>query len=137
MNSRPDLSELEEIARLPSGRTVTLRPIRPEDEAQHLDFLHHLSLEDTRRRFFVTIKDMSHDEISRFTCINYETDMAFIATHQTTQDQPETLGVVRAAILPGYLEAEFAIVVRTGDKSQGLGWVLTQKNAALSQAMRC
>lgn len=127
MNQRLYPAELEEDVTLPSGRVVTLRPIRPEDEAQHLDLLHNLSLEDSRWRFFVTIKDMGHDEISRFTCIDYDADMAFIAVYRPPNEAPKTLGVVRAAILSGAQEAEFAIVVRTGDKSQGLGWALMQK----------
>jgi acetyltransferase len=48
---RPYPRELEE--RLDwQGRTVTLRPIRPEDEAQHLAFLERLDPEDIRMRVF-------------------------------------------------------------------------------------
>lgn len=48
MPARPYPTELEETVLLPSGRTVTVRPIRPDDEAQHLDLLYHLPLENTR-----------------------------------------------------------------------------------------
>src|SRR5205085_445086 len=36
------------------GRTLLLRPIRPEDEAQHLAFIGQLAPEDIRLRFFNT-----------------------------------------------------------------------------------
>jgi len=125
--SAPYPTELEEEIALPSGCVVTLRPIRPNDEADHLDLLHHLSREDSRWRFFATIKDMGHAEISRFTCIDYDTEMAFIATQSKPDGSTQTLGVVRTAILPGGDKAEFAIVVRSEDKHQGLGWAMMQK----------
>jgi len=112
---------------MPSGEVVTLRPIRPDDEAEHVDLLHHLSAQDSRWRFFATIKDMDHDAISRFTCIDYDREMAFIATHITADGKAQTLGVVRSAILDNDREAEFAIVVRSEDKSHGLGWAMMQK----------
>ena len=127
MPARPCPVELEETIPLASGRTVTLRPIRPDDEAQHLDLLHHLSLEDTRWRFFAPIRDMDHAHISRFTCIDYDTEMAFIATREKQDGASQTLGVVRAAILGDGDDAEFAIIVRTDDKNHGLGWALMQK----------
>ena len=52
---RPYPRELEETARLRDGRQVILRPIRPEDETAHWDFLHHLSSDDMRFRFFGNI----------------------------------------------------------------------------------
>ncbi|HEY9164377.1 MAG TPA: GNAT family N-acetyltransferase, partial [Magnetovibrio sp.] len=99
MSARPYPTELEETVQLASGRTVTLRPILPEDEAEHLDLLHNLSLEDTRWRFFAPVRDMDHIRISRYTCIDYDTEMAFIATRQKEDGRSQTLGVVRAAIL--------------------------------------
>ena len=126
MSARPYPAELEEEVLLPSGRQLTLRPIHPDDEAAHLDLLRHLSLEDSRWRFFATIKDMDHDRISRFTCIDYDREMAFIATDQKAKNGPATVGVVRAAILNDE-EAEFAIVVRSDDKHHGVGHALMVK----------
>lgn len=134
MPARPYPTELEETVQLPSGRTVTLRAIRPDDEARHLDLLHHLSLEDTRWRFFAPVHDMDHDHISRFTCIDYENEMAFIATRAKADGDTETLGVARSALLPAGNDAEFAIIVRSDDKNQGLGWALMQKLMAYLQS---
>lgn len=127
MTAQPYPAELEETVQLVSGRMVTLRPIRPEDEDLHQDLLHHLSLEDTRWRFFAPVKAMDHAAISRFTCIDYDREMAFIATRGRPDGSQETVGVVRAALLDDDSEAEFAIIVRTDDKDQGIGWLLMQK----------
>jgi len=50
--------------------------------------------------------------------------MAFVAL---SQDRKELLGVVRLAADPDYTTAEFAIVVRSDLKGQGIGWELMQQ----------
>jgi acetyltransferase len=49
------------------GRQVTLRPIRPEDEAQHLEFLTHLDPEDLRLRVFYTRRHFERPDSHRST----------------------------------------------------------------------
>lgn len=125
---RPYPRELEECMVLKNGRKVTLRPIRPEDEPAHRDFISKLSDEDLRLRFFgVVRRDFDHKDMARFTQIDYDREMAFIATAVSEGGLPETLGVVRTATKPDNTEAEFAIVVRSDQKGTGLGSVLFQK----------
>jgi hypothetical protein len=47
--------------------------------------------------------------------------MAFIATREREPSQCETLGVVQAIADPDNVSAEFAIIVRSDLKGQGLG----------------
>jgi acetyltransferase len=55
---RPYPRELEErISR--NERPVLLRPIRPEDDPQHAEFLAKLTAEDMRYRFFNTVRPCS------------------------------------------------------------------------------
>lgn len=125
---RPYPRELEECATLKSGRQVTLRPIRPEDEETHRVFLSSLSDEDLRLRFFgVVQRDFDHKDIARFTQIDYDREMAFIATASDERGDPETLGVMRTNTRPDNTEAEFAIVVRSDMKGEGLGSLLFYK----------
>jgi acetyltransferase len=125
---RPYPRELEECVTLRSGRQVTLRPIRPEDEDTHRTFLASLSDEDLRLRFFgVVQRDFDHKDIARFTQIDYDREMAFIATALTERGEPETLGVMRTNTKPDNSEAEFAIVVRSDMKGEGLGSMLFYK----------
>ena len=123
---RPYPSGLEENFTLRSGETVLLRPVRPEDEPAHEDFVHKVSAEDFRLRFFSPLRQLPHTEMARFTQIDYEREMAFIATRQM-DDHSETLGVVRAITDPDNLRAEFAVLVRTDMKGQGLGEALMRK----------
>jgi acetyltransferase len=109
------------------GRSVTLRPIRPEDEAQHLAFLARLAPEDIRMRVFYSRRRIEHSELARLTQVDYEREMAFIATAINDEDQEETLGVARAIGDPDNRDAEFAIVVRSDLKGGGLGARLMHK----------
>lgn len=124
---RPYPQELEETATLRSGRRVLLRPIRPEDEPAHLELFERLTPEDIYYRFFNVIRRMTHSQLARFTQIDYDREMAFIATATGEEGRPETLGVVRAVGDPDNRRAEFAIVVRSDLKRQGLGSALLGK----------
>jgi len=114
-------------------RAVTLRPIRPEDGAQHMAFLRRLDAEDIRMRIFYSRRSIERSELARLTQIDYAREIAFIAEAQG-DDGPETLGVVRALTDPDNDAAEFAIVVRSDLKHGGLGRLLMHKLIAYLRA---
>ncbi len=130
---RPYPKELEEEFLLASGRKVLLRPIRPEDEPQHYEFLSKITLEDIRYRFFGLVRRLPHSEMARLTQIDYDREMAFVATAPTPDGTNgegsghETLGVVRTITDPNNDQAEYAILVRSDLKGQRLGWKLLDK----------
>jgi acetyltransferase len=109
------------------GRRLTLRPIRPEDEEQHRRFLEKLDPGDVRMRIFYSRRSIERSELARLTQIDYEREMAFIATALDEQGVEETLGVVRAACDADNVEAEFGIVVRSDIKGGRLGLRLMNK----------
>ena len=126
---RPYPSELIETLAW-QGRRLTLRPIRPEDEAQHLAFLAQLDPIDIRMRVFYSRKSIARTELARLTQIDYEREMAFIATAPVTAGlagPEETLGVVRAMTDPNNVGTEFGIVIRSDLKGSGLGHLLLDK----------
>jgi acetyltransferase len=129
---RPYPSELIETLEW-QGQTLTLRPIRPEDEAQHLAFLERLEPIDIRMRVFYSRQSIERTELARLTQIDYAREMAFVATAQGAQKTAgapvveETLGVVRALTDPDNIGAEFGIVIRSDLKGSGLGLQLMRK----------
>lgn len=108
-------------------QTVALRPIRPEDEAQHRAFLEKLDPEDIRLRVFYSRRSIEHSELARLTQIDYAREMAFIATRALADGGEETLGTVRATVDPDNHTAEFGVIVRSDLKGSGLGHRLMSK----------
>lgn len=111
------------------GQTLTLRPIRPEDEAQHRAFLERLDPEDIRMRVFHSRRHIEHSELARLTQIDYAREMAFVATRPAPDGGEETLGTVRVVIDPDNHDAEFGVIVRSDLKGGGLGHKLMEKMA--------
>ncbi|MDK9721841.1 MAG: bifunctional acetate--CoA ligase family protein/GNAT family N-acetyltransferase [Rhodospirillales bacterium] len=123
----PYPQSLEEEATLRDGRKIQLRPIKPEDEPAHYRLIDHMSAEDLRMRFFSVLQNLPHSEMARLTQIDYDREMAFIASLFDEQGEPQTLGVVRTVTDADETEAEFAIAIRSDMKGQGLGRRLMEK----------
>jgi acetyltransferase len=130
---RPYPRELEETVRLPSGREVFVRPIRPEDAPAHRAFIAHVTPEDLRFRFLGVIRDVPPSEMARLTQIDYDREMAFIAIASNVAGYPETLAVVRTVANPDRTQADFAVLVRSDMKRTGLGSVLMRKMISYCQ----
>ncbi|KQW93733.1 GNAT family acetyltransferase [Massilia sp. Root418] len=109
------------------GAPLTLRPIRPEDAPQHVEFFARLEADDVRLRFFSVMRELQPAQLARLTQIDYDRAMAFIATRIGSGGRPETLGVVRAVADLDNQHAEFAILIRSDLKGKGLGAILFQK----------
>ena len=131
---RPYPQELEEPFTLKDGTKVLLRPIRPEDEPEHRDFISRLTPEDIRFRFFGLVREFPHSEIARLTQIDFDREMAFIASAEKPGPDGamvrETLGVVRTVTDPDNETCEFAVIVRSDLKGQGLGHKMMEKMIA-------
>lgn len=129
---RPYPAELEETVAWAGARLV-LRPIRPDDTAQHAAFFAALSPEDVRWRMFSSMQGLPPAQLARWTQIDYDREMAFIATRHTGQGD-ETVAVARAVADPDNDSAEFAVVVRSDVKGRGLGALLVAKLVAYCRA---
>ena len=123
---RPYPQELEQTVAW-NGGDIVLRPIRPEDAAQHQAFFHALDADDVRLRFFTAMRELPPAQLARLTQIDYDRAMAFIATRPLAGGGAETLGVVRAVLDPANQSAEFAIIIRSDLKGKGLGYILFGK----------
>lgn len=107
-----------------TGETLTVRPIRPEDAAAHAEAFRRIPPADVRWRFFSPIRELSPALVARLVQIDYDREMAFIATREATG---ETLGAARLIRDPGGEEAEFAIIVGDEVKGHGLGRFLMER----------
>ena len=123
---RPYPAELSETLSW-QGRQLELRPIRPDDETLHTEFLSHLAPEDIRMRVFYSRRTMAHSELARLTQIDYDREMAFVAMAPGPDGEAQTQGVVRAVADPDNISAEFGIIIRSELKGNGLGKLLMDK----------
>lgn len=92
-----------------------------------MEFFKALDPDDIRYRVFMRMRELQTSQLARLTQIDYDREMAFIATRERAPGQFETLGVVRAVADPDNVSAEFAIIVRSDLKGHGLGPMLMGK----------
>jgi len=107
-----------------AGKILLVRPIRPEDATRMSDFYANTSLEDMRLRFFLARREVPHSELARYSQIDYDRDMTFIALEPGTGAMA---GEVRAVCDPDNERAEFAIQIASSWQGKGLGTALLRK----------
>jgi acetyltransferase len=122
---RPYPKELEQPVEW-CGHTLLIRPLRPEDETTLGELLNSLDPEDSRMRFFDSIRSLPRARLARFSQIDYDREMALVAIERDSDGVEHSLGEVRAVAEPGNAFADFAVVVRSALKGQGLGRLLME-----------
>jgi acetyltransferase len=126
--SPPWAIELQAMDRTPAPLTtswplglahsITVRPIRPEDEDIEIEFIRCLSPESLYNRIFSNNLSLGREQLDRLTQIDFTRDMAIIAT-VTLGDRETQIGVTRYVRLEDGSSCEFAIAV--ADQWQGCG----------------
>jgi acetyltransferase len=114
----PYPKKYETVWTLRDGRTVLLRPIKPEDEPLWLEMFQNFSEQSIRYRFFQIIKDTPHETRVRYCNIDYDREIA-IVPELTENGRKKILGVTRVSIEPDGKKGEIAFI--TADPWQGLG----------------
>ena len=116
---------------LKNGQTVTIRPIRPEDEPLMVQFHKTLSERSVYLRYFNALKlsqRIAHDRLMRICFIDYDREMALVAVRtDPASGAQEFLGVGRLSRLHGINEAEYAVLVGDQWQRQGLGTELLRR----------
>lgn len=120
MAIHPYPHELAQQHQLTNGMNITIRPIRPEDAVMETHFVKRLS--DTAKyfRFRQTLQELTPEMIVRFTQIDYDREMAFVAVTESA-NSPNELGVGRYIKNPDGRSAEFALVVADDCQCLGIG----------------
>jgi len=115
-------SDIHEKTR--GGERVLIRQAQSEDVPLYRDFLADVTPEDLRLRFIGRIDELSAEEATKLSHLDYKHETAFIALDE---DSGEMLGLVRLRDELDEKTAEFAILVRSRLKSHGLGWLLMHR----------
>jgi acetyltransferase len=120
MAIHPYPAHLRSIWRAPDGVPVTIRPIRPEDAQIEREFVASLSADTRSLRFMGPLKELSAAMLARFTQVDYDREMALIATVDEMGCERE-IAVCRYALNADEHSCEFAIVVAEAWQGRGLG----------------
>ncbi|MBI5108504.1 MAG: bifunctional acetate--CoA ligase family protein/GNAT family N-acetyltransferase [Rhodocyclales bacterium] len=115
------------------GRQLLIRPIRPEDETTLADLIASLDPEDSRMRFFGTMRKLPRSQLARFTQIDYDREIALVAIERDANGTERSLGEARMVADPDNAVAEFAILVASDVKGGGLGRVLMESLIACAR----
>lgn len=119
-------TELERCTVIADGTEILLRPIRPTDEEAMRDMFYSLSEESIYYRFFSTPKSMPHNRVMPLVNIDYDKDMAIVATVEEAAG--EKIIAVGRYIRSSKEDpmAEVAFLVRDEWQNRGMGRTLLQ-----------
>jgi len=120
MAIHPYPHELTEHYQLTNGANITIRPIRPEDAFMEKNFISRLSEKTKYFRFMQALYELTPEMIVRFTQIDYDREMAFVAVTEDA-NMPSELGVGRYIKNPDGRSVEFALVVADDCQCMGIG----------------
>lgn len=116
---RPYPRELEQTATLRDGRTIHMRPIRPEDAPALKHLFESLTPRDLRLRLFSAMHEISDEFAARLTQIDYDREMVLVALDP--ENPGEFLAGARIAADPDNRRAEYSVTVRSNLQGLGLG----------------
>jgi RimJ/RimL family protein N-acetyltransferase len=118
--------------RLKDGRTVLIRALRPDDEADMLAAIDRTDAESLRRRFFVAKRNFSAKEKTFFLKVDFVNHVALVAVMDDEDRHPIIGGCRYVVTEPG--SAEVAFVVTDGYQGQGIGSMLAKHLTGLARA---
>ena len=107
--------------RLADGRTVLVRPIRPDDAAEERCFFAALSDESKSMRFMKFVGALNERLIDSFVRVDYESRMAFVCEHER-----RIVGEARYSALPQERSCDFAIVIADAWHRSGIAGLLME-----------
>ncbi len=110
---------------LADGSTITLRPIKPEDEPLWLDMLGSCSKESIYSRFRYDFHYAAHEIATQFCVIDYAREIAIVA-EVIEEGTKKLVGVGRLIANLDLDTVEYAILIRDAWQRKDLGNILTK-----------
>jgi GNAT superfamily N-acetyltransferase len=118
--------------RLFDGRTVTIRPIRPEDSSRVREFLAATSEDSRYRRFHEWVQAPSHGMVHFLTDIDYDHHMALVCSVAHERGE-ELVGEARYVANADGSSCDFGILIEDAWRRSGIAGLLME---ALIRAAR-
>ena len=127
---RPYPAQYDVPWKMKGGETVEIRPIRPEDEPEMIDFHTKLSERTVYLRYFQPLKlsqRTAHERLTRICFNDYDREMALVVERKKPDGTCEIVAVGRLSKQHGRNEAELAALVRDEFQGKGIGTELYRR----------
>ena len=121
MTAPKRLPPWHEHFRLPSGRELLIRPIRPEDAGPIQGAFGLLGPEEIRHRFLYALKELSPEMAQRLTHPDPNTEFALVAAEPYPAGEALVGAVGRVFLIENTRDAEYSILVSKYIRAMGLG----------------
>lgn len=118
---------------LKDGRSILIRPIRPEDEPGIVEFHKELSENSIRQRYFDFVsldQRVAHERLLRICATDFDNEIALCA--ETTDGI--IAGVVRMTRVHGTKESDLKLVIRDDFQRTGIGHALIETCLQVAKA---
>jgi acetyltransferase len=119
-----------------NGESVTIRPIRPEDEPLMIKLHQALSERTVYLRYFQPLKlsqRTAHDRLTRICFVDYDREMALVVEGKRKDGRPEIIAIGRLSKLHGTGEGELAVLVDDHHQHEGMGTELYRRLIAVAR----
>ena len=114
-----------------TGQTLTIRPIRPEDEPKLVQFHKRLSERSVYLRYVSFMQydqRVAHERLARICHIDYDREMALVAEHEDPESGEEIIVAGGRLVREHNTNAaEFAMLVRDDYQQEGVGTELLRR----------
>jgi acetyltransferase len=135
---RPYPAQYIGTATLRSGVTVTIRPIRPDDEPRIVAFHETLSERSVELRYyhpFALSQRVAHERLQRISHNDYDREIALVAvTPDNRLIAVARLSRTRGGIAANNAEATFNLLISDEFQNQGLGTELLERLIVVARA---
>jgi acetyltransferase len=122
----PYPNALVRSVQLRDGQQLKLRPVRPEDAGLEQEFVRKLSTQSRYFRFHHGLAELSTSMLVRFTQIDYDCEMAFVALGADASGHEEEVASSRYVQEADGETCEFALVVLDSWQGHGLGRLMME-----------
>ncbi len=113
-----------------SGKTISVRPVTPADEASLAEFFDRVSDEGRRFRFLTAHKHLTHEQLAPMVEVDHKGTESLIAF----DDAGAVVGHALLACDDAMDTGEIAVSVCSNWRGQGVGWALLDVLAAAGRA---
>jgi acetyltransferase len=124
LSLKPYPEEYVRQMQMEDGTSLTLRPIKPEDEPLWMEMLSKCSRETIYARFRYFFRWESHETATHYCYIDYDREIAIVA-ELNEKGKRRLVGVGRLIAAPDHETAEYAVLITDDWQNKGLGNILT------------